>query len=99
MATHSNILAWEIPWTMEPGRLESMGTQTVRHNLATEQLQLGYTSRPHGEHPLPWRTHLDLTPSLTQDVDVPTVRQAEPSLRFIKTRFIKLSYKTLKLID
>ena len=27
MATHSSILAWEIPWTEEPGRLESMGSQ------------------------------------------------------------------------
>ena len=27
MATHSNILAWEIPWTEEPGRLQSMGLQ------------------------------------------------------------------------
>ena len=32
MATHSNILAWEIPWTEEPGRLQSMGSQRVRHN-------------------------------------------------------------------
>ena len=28
MATHSNILAWEIPWTEEPGRLPSMGLQS-----------------------------------------------------------------------
>ena len=28
MATHSNILAWEIPWTKEPGRLQSMGSQS-----------------------------------------------------------------------
>ena len=28
MATHSNILAWEIPWTEEPGRLQSMGSQS-----------------------------------------------------------------------
>ena len=28
MATHSSILAWEIPWAEEPGRLESMGSQT-----------------------------------------------------------------------
>ena len=76
MATQSSILAWEIPWTMEPGRLQSMGTQTVRRNLVTKQHQLGNTSSPHREHPLPWRTHLDLTPSFTQDVDVPTVRQA-----------------------
>ena len=27
MATHSNILAWEIPWTEEPGKLQSMGLQ------------------------------------------------------------------------
>ena len=32
MATHSSILAWEIPWTEEPGRLQSMGSQRVRHN-------------------------------------------------------------------
>ena len=34
--THSSILAWEIPRTEEPGRLKSMGLQSVRHNLATE---------------------------------------------------------------
>ena len=32
MATHSRILAWRIPWTEEPGRLQSMGSQRVRHN-------------------------------------------------------------------
>ena len=32
MATHSSILAWKIPWTEEPGRLQSMGSQKVRHN-------------------------------------------------------------------
>ena len=37
MATHASILAWEIPWTEETGRLQSMGCQRVRHNLATEQ--------------------------------------------------------------
>ena len=37
MATHSSIFAWEIPWTEEPGRLQSMGLQTVRHNLVTKQ--------------------------------------------------------------
>ena len=37
MVTHSCILAWEIPWTEEPGRLHSMGLQRVRHNLATKQ--------------------------------------------------------------
>ena len=32
MATHSNILAWRIPWTEEPGGLKSMGSQRVRHD-------------------------------------------------------------------
>ena len=32
MGTHSRILAWRIPWTEEPGGLQSMGSQTVRHN-------------------------------------------------------------------
>ena len=34
MATHSNILAWEIPWTEEPGGLQSMGSQRVKHDQA-----------------------------------------------------------------
>ena len=32
MATHSSILAWRIPWTEKSGRLQSMGSQIVRHN-------------------------------------------------------------------
>ena len=32
MATHSSVLAWEIPLTEEPGRLKSMGLQRVRHD-------------------------------------------------------------------
>ena len=32
MATHSSTLAWRIPWTKEPGRLQSMGSQRVRHD-------------------------------------------------------------------
>ena len=32
MAIHSSTLAWKIPWTEEPGRLQSMGSQTVGHD-------------------------------------------------------------------
>ena len=32
MATHSSILAWKIPWTEEPGGLQSIGSQRVRHD-------------------------------------------------------------------
>ena len=35
VAPHSNILAWELPWTEEPGRLQSMGLQRVGHDWAT----------------------------------------------------------------
>ena len=34
MATHSSVLAWRIPLTEEPGALQSMGSQTVRHDLS-----------------------------------------------------------------
>ena len=35
MAPHSSTLAWKIPWTVKPGRLQSMGSQRVGHNWAT----------------------------------------------------------------
>ena len=35
METHSSFLAWKIPWTEEPGELQSVGPQRVLHNLAT----------------------------------------------------------------
>ena len=38
-ATHSSILAWEIPWTEESRGLQSMGLQRVGHDLATKQQQ------------------------------------------------------------
>ena len=37
MATHSSIVAWEIPWTEEPGELQSTGSQKHGHNLVTKQ--------------------------------------------------------------
>ena len=39
MATHSSILAWRIPWTEEPGGLQSMGSQRIRQDLVTGQQQ------------------------------------------------------------
>ena len=38
MATHSSFLAWKIPWTEEPGRLQSIALQRVGHNWATEHM-------------------------------------------------------------
>ena len=40
MATHSSILAWEIPLTEEPGGLQTKGLQRVKHNLATEHVDV-----------------------------------------------------------
>ena len=42
MATHYSILAWGIPWTKEAGRLQSMGSQRVKHDLAIKQQQKDY---------------------------------------------------------
>ena len=41
MAIHSSVLPWRFPWPEEPGRLQSMGSQRVAHNLVT------FTHRPH----------------------------------------------------
>ena len=40
LATHSSILAWTIPWTEEPGRLQTMGSRRVRHEGATNTFTL-----------------------------------------------------------
>ena len=45
IATHSSILAWEIPRTDEPGRLQSMGLQRVRHDLVTKTTTVELWSR------------------------------------------------------
>ena len=42
MATLSSSLAWEIPWTEEPGRLQSTRSQGVRNNLVTKQQQIQF---------------------------------------------------------
>ena len=49
MATHSNILAWKVPWTEEPDMLQSMGSQRIGHDGATEHAyayEKGHQSEP-----------------------------------------------------
>ena len=46
MATHSSILAWEIPWTEELGGLQSMGSQRVEHDLVTNTFTLRVCTNP-----------------------------------------------------
>ena len=49
-ATHSSIPAWGIPCTEEPGKLQSTGSQIVRHDLITKQQQM--TQKFHSNHTL-----------------------------------------------
>ena len=42
MANHSSVLAWKIPWAEEPGGLQSMGSQRVGHDRATNTFMLSY---------------------------------------------------------
>ena len=49
MATHSSILAWRIPWTVEPGGLQSMGLQShMTKQLSTQHIS--QSSYPHWFH-------------------------------------------------
>ena len=49
MATHSSILAWRIPWTEEPGGLQSLGMQRVRHDGAINTFTFINTADMGGE--------------------------------------------------
>ena len=40
MAIHSSVIDWKIPWTEDPGGLQSMGSQRVRHDLASKHITL-----------------------------------------------------------
>ena len=66
MATHSSILAWEIPWTEEPGGLQSVRWQRVRHDFATKQ-QTPYTRHSSKKHEgSGWITKADTSQSLSK---------------------------------
>ena len=70
MATHSSIHAWKIPWTGEPGRLQSMGSQSIGHNCSdlahTQQGRIGQgrvdVSCEAGDWPSTW--HLGFSHSV-----------------------------------
>ena len=84
MANYSSIIAWEIPWTKDPGVLQSMGSQIVEHDLgldnkqttrmAAELRQKGGQGTPlkglhsHWEHDLNW---LEPTRSKMADTCLP----------------------------
>ena len=73
MAPHSSILAWKIPWTEEPGRLQSLGLQRVGHSWATSPFtRLLITFLPRSKHLLNVllsSKHFTLRPSVTTILD------------------------------
>ena len=48
MATHSNTLVWKIPWTEEPGKLQSVGSLRVGHNSSVLAWRIPGTGEPGG---------------------------------------------------
>ena len=56
MATHSSILAWSIPWTEEPGGLQSMGPQRAGHNCVTDHTHTDTHTHTHTQTRLILRT-------------------------------------------
>ena len=64
MAAHSSVLAWRVPWTEEPGGLQSTGSQRVRHDLAAEHTRWRSWCRP----VTPCSERCDLSPWLAQEV-------------------------------
>ena len=74
MATHYSTLAWKIPWTEEPGRLQSMGSQRVRHDWGTKITADGDCSHEIKRHLLLGRKAMTNLESLlkTRDIILPT---------------------------
>ena len=68
MAPHSSILAWKIPWTEEPGGVQSIGLQRVRHDCAANTCTLGFPGSTSGKEPTRQRRrHKTQVRSLSQE--------------------------------
>ena len=76
MATHSSVLAWRIPRTEQPGGLQSMGLQRIRHDLATKQQQQCTT----------------LPPNMTQQKESERVGEPSESWSFEDTEGLATGY-------
>ena len=69
MATHSSILAWEIPWTEEPGGLQSTGSQRVGHDWVCMLMHQGILMRAYIWEPLLFASRVGL--NMVQTVESP----------------------------
>ena len=94
MAIHSSILAWKIPWMEEPGGLQSMGSQRVGHNWATNTHTLWYECQKKVLGTL-WNygVRLSFLPSIDVDLIMPCPRESlkKRLLGFLKERLWKSS--------
>ena len=92
MGTHSSVPAWRIPWTEEPGRLQSMGLQIVRHNWATNTFTSlsAYIHLSISSVPQLYPTLCDpmdcSTPGLPVHHQLPELTQTHPSSRWCHPR-------------
>ena len=68
MATHSSILAWRIPWTEEPGGLQSTGSQRVGHDLVAKHIHFSGFKLGHINNFLSLHLHLLLVSPATAPV-------------------------------
>ena len=85
MATHSSIFAWEIPWTEEPGELQSTGSQRVGHDESdfTAHMLTGITLPLH--HVASFHQNLVFTP-VTKITHLGTSQNAEVNHYYPKTK-------------
>ena len=69
IATHSSTLAWRIPWMEEPGKLESMGSQRVRHDWATS-LSFQFSRSVMSDSATPWTAACQASLSITNSLSL-----------------------------
>ena len=82
MTTHSSILAWEIPWTEEPGGPESMGSQKIQTRLSDEHTKTSSFSFLHTHTHTHTHTHLFSTPSWLYSVLLSALLDTTPNVFF-----------------
>ena len=81
MEIHSSILAWRIPWTEEPGRIQSMGSQRVRHNWVTSTLLHSIFQTNHCSNSVPFTNILWASTQLCGVLHTATILLQLSSLR------------------
>ena len=78
MATHSSILAWEIPWTEKPGGLQFMGWQRIRHDWATKHTHTHTHTHSNMGLPRGLRGRICLSMQETQQMWIQSPGQEDP---------------------